>query len=88
MMPFRAILPYLLQHAGYFDHASIEPTLDILRAVRLHPNEVADQKDDTSRDTFGLTFMDSMLHGLLIWGRIRHDLVNKLRGNYAFKIFF
>ena len=64
----KAILPYLLQQVGYFEWAGNEPRQDIFRAVWLHPNEVADQADDTSYDMFCLVFMDSILCGLPIRG--------------------
>ena len=86
-MPLRVILSYLLQQAGYFEQTIIIPRQDIFRAVRLPPNKVADQIDDISYGTFCLAFMDNILRGLLIRGRITQDLLNKLKGNYAFEIF-
>ena len=42
MMPFKAILPYLLQQARYFEQVGHEPRLDIFRAVQVPTEEVAD----------------------------------------------
>ena len=53
----------------------------------LPPNEVANQIDDTSFGMFCLAFMDNILRGLPIRGRITQDLVNKLKGDSAFEIF-
>ena len=83
-LPLKAILPYLLQQIGYFEQVGIKPRKDIFKAVRLHPNDVADQADDTSYGTFCLAFMDSILRGLPIRGRITHESIDVLKGDYAF----
>ena len=49
--------------------------------------EAAKQIDDESCGLFCLAFLDSIIRGLHIPGKITHSVVNKLRCNYAFEIF-
>ena len=87
IMPLRAILPFLMQKAGYFQRVGIEPRMDIFKAVLVPSEESAKQIDDDSCDVFCLSFLDSIIRGLPISGCTTQAIVDKLRKNYAFEIF-
>ena len=82
-MPFRAILPYLLQQAGYFKRVGLQPRMDIFKAVLVPSEKSAKQIDD---DSCGV-FLDSIIRGLPISSRITQSVVDKLKKNYALEIF-
>ena len=87
IMPLRAILPYLMQKAGYFEQAGLQHRMDIFRAVLVPSEESAQQIDDHSCGVFCLSFLDSIIRGLPISGRTTQAIVDKLRKDYAFEIF-
>ena len=87
IMPLRAILPFFMQKAGYFQRARIQPRLDIFKAVLVPSEEFAKQIDDNSCGVFCLSFLDSIIRGLSISGRTTQAIVDKLRKDYAFEIF-
>ena len=87
IMPLRAILPFLMQKAGYFQRAGIQPRLDIFKAVLVPSEESAKQIDDNSCGVFCLSFLDSIIRGLSISGRTTQAIVDKLMKDYAFEIF-
>ena len=87
IMPLRAILPFLMQKAGYFQRAGIQPRLDIFKAVLVPSEESAKQIDDNSCGVFYLSFLDSIIRELPISGHITQAIVDKLRKDYAFEIF-
>ena len=87
IMPLRAILPFLMQKAGYFQRAGIQPRLEIFKAVLVPSEESAKQIDDNSCGVFCLSFLDSIIRGLPISGRTTQTIVDKLRKDYAFEIF-
>ena len=86
IMPLRAILPYLLQRAGYFERAGIEPQMDIFKAFLVFTEQSAKQIDDDSCGVFCLSFLDRIIRGLPI-SRITQSVVDKLRKKYALEIF-
>ena len=75
-MPLRAILPFLMQKAEYFQRAGIQPS-----------EESAKQIDDNNSGVFCLSFLDSIIRGEAISGRTTQAIVDKLRKDYAFEIF-
>ena len=87
IMPLRAILPFLMQKAGYFQRAGIQPRLDIFKAVLVPSEESAKQIDDNSCSVFCLSFLDSIIRGLSISDRTTQAIVDKLQKDYAFEIF-
>ena len=87
IMPLRAILPFLMQKAGYFQRAGIQPRLEIFKAVLVPSEESAKQIDDNSCGVFCLSFLDSIIRGIPISSRITQPIVDKLRKDYAFEIF-
>ena len=87
IMPLRAILPFLMQQAGYFQRAGIQPRMDIFKAVLVPSEESAKQIDDDSCGVFCLSFLDSIIRRLPITGRTTQAIVDKLRKDYAFKIY-
>ena len=87
IMPLRAILPFLMQKAGYFKRAGIQPRMDIFKVVLVPSEESAKQIDDNSCGVFCLSFLDSIIRGLSISSRTSQAVVDKLRKDYAFEIF-
>ena len=87
IMPLKAILPFLMQQAGYFQRAGIQPQMDIFKAVLVPSEESTKQIDDDSCGVFCLSFLDSIIRGLSIIGRTTQAIVDKLKKDYAFKIF-
>ena len=87
IMPLRAILPFLMQKARYFQRAGIQPRMDIFKAVLVTSEETTKQIDDNSCDVFCLSFLDSIIRGLSIFGRTTQAIIDKLRKDYAFEIF-
>ena len=87
IMPLRAILPFLMQKAGYFQRDGIQPWMDIFKAVLVPSEESAKQIDDNSCGVFCLSFLDSIICGEAISGRTTQAIVDKLRKDYAFEIF-
>lgn len=86
-MSLRVILLYLMQQAGYFERVGLQLRMDIFKAVLVPSEQSTKQIDDDSCGVFYLSFMDSIIRGLLISGRIIQAIVDKLRKNYAFEIF-
>ena len=87
IMPLKAILPFLMQKAGYFQRAGIQPRLEIFKAVLVPSEESAKQTDDNSCGVFCLSFLDSIIRGLSISGRTTQAIVDKLRKDYTFEIY-
>ena len=87
IMPLRAILPFLMQKARYFEWVDLQPQMDIFKAVLIPKEESMKQIDDNSCGVFCLSFLDSIIRGLPISGRITQPIVDKLRKDYAFEIF-
>ena len=87
IMPLREILSFLMQKAGYFEWADLQPRMDIFKAVLVPSEESAKQIDDNSCGVFCLSFLDSIIRELSISGRITQPIVYKLRKDYAFEIF-
>ena len=86
-MPLRAILPFLMQHAGYFERVGLQPQMDIFKAVMVPSEQSAKQIDDDSYGVFCLSFLDNIICGLPIFGRTTQAIVDKLRKDYIFEIF-
>ena len=86
IMPLRAILPYLLQRAGYFERVGIEPRMDIFKAFLVPSEQSAKHIDDDSCGVFCLSFLDRIIRGLPI-SRITQSVADKLRKEYALEIF-
>ena len=86
IMPLRAILPYLLQRAGYFERVGIEPRMDIFKAFLVPSEQSMKQIDDDSCGVFCLSFLDRIIRGLPI-SRITQSVVDKLRKEYALEIY-
>ena len=61
--------------------------MDIFKAVLVPSEESVKQIDDNSCGVFCLSFLDSLIRGLSISGRITQPIVNKLKKDYAFEIF-
>ena len=87
IMPLRVILPFLIQKAWFFEQAGLQPQMDIFKAVLVPSEESAKQIDDNSCGVFCLSFLDSLIRGLSIFGRITQPIVDKLKKDYAFEIF-
>ena len=86
IMPLRAILPYLMQKAGYFEQAGLQHRMDIFKAVLVPSEQSAKQIDDNSCGVFCLSFLDSIIRGIPI-SSITQSIVDKLRKDYALEIF-
>ena len=86
IMPLRAILPFLMQKAGYFQRAGLQPRMDIFKAVLVPSEESAKQIDDNSCGVFCLSFLDSIIRGIPI-SSITQSIVDRLRKDYALEIF-
>ena len=76
-----------MQKAGYFKRASIQPRMNIFKAVLVPSEESTKQIDDDSCGVFCLSFLDSIIRGLSIFGRTTQAVVDKLKKDYAFEIF-
>ena len=76
-----------MQKAGYFQRVGIQPRMDIFKVVLVPSEESAKQIDDDNCGVFCLSFLDSIIRGLSITGRTTQAIVDKLRKDYAFKIF-
>ena len=87
IMPLKAILPYLLQQADYFERVGLQPRMDIFKVVLVPSEESAKQIDDNSCCVCCLSFLDSIIRGLSISSRIIQSVVDKLRKDYALEIF-
>ena len=87
IMPLRAILPYFMQKPRYFERAGLQHQIDIFKAVLVPNEQSAKQIDYNSCGVFCLSFLDSIIHGLSISGRITQAIVDKLRKDYTFEIF-
>ena len=70
IMPLKAILPSLMQQAGYFERVGLQPRMDIFKAVLVPSEESTKHIDDNSCGMFCLSFLDSIIRGLSISGRI------------------
>ena len=66
IMPLRAILPYLIQKAGYFEQAGLQHRMDIFKAFLVPNEQSAKQIDDNSCGVFCLSFLDSIIRGIPI----------------------
>ena len=86
-MPLKAILLYLIQQAGYFERAGLQPWMDIFKAVLVPTEQSSKQIVDDNCRVFCLLFMDSIIHGLSIFDRITQAFVDKLKKDYSFEIF-
>ena len=86
-MPLKAILPFLMQKAGYFQRAGIQPRMDIFKTVLVPSEQSVKQIDDNNCGVFCLSFLDSIICGLSISDRTTQAVVDKLRKDYAFEIF-
>ena len=86
IMPLRAILPYLIQKAGYFEQARLQHRIDIFKAFLVPSKQSAKQIDDNSCGVFCLSFLDSIIRGIPIFS-ITQLIVDKLRKEYALEIF-
>ena len=87
MMPFRSILPTMLEQGGYFQHFGIAPRNDIFRVERLPHSKVTPQFDAYSCEMFCLTFINCIIYGLAIPGKITQNKILELRQNTALQIF-
>ena len=76
-----------MEKARYFERAGLQPRMDIFKTVLVPSEESAKQIDDNSCGVFYLSFLDSIIHGLSISGRITQAIVDKLRKDYTFEIF-
>ena len=61
--------------------------MDIFKAVLVPSEKSTKQIDDDNCGVFCLLFLDSIICGLSIFGRITQAIVDKLRKDYAFEIF-
>ena len=61
--------------------------MDIFKAVLVPSEESTKHIDDNSCGMFCLSFLDSIIRGLPISGRITQPIVDKLKKDYAFEIF-
>ena len=61
--------------------------MDIFKAVLVPREQSTKQIDDDSCGVFCLSFLDSIIRGLLISGRITQVIIDKLRKDYAVEIF-
>ena len=76
-----------MQKAGYFERVSLQPRIDIFKAIMIPSEESTKQIDNNSCGVFCLSFLDSIIHGLPISDRITQPIVDKLRKDYAFENF-
>ena len=76
-----------MQQAGYFERVGLQPQMYIFKAVLVPSEQSAKQIDDDSYGVFCLSFLDSIIRGLLIFGRTTQAIVDKLKKDYAFEIF-
>ena len=60
--------------------------MDIFKAVLIPREQFAKQIDDDSCGVFCLSFLDSIIRGLLIFGRTIQAIVDKLRKDDSFEI--
>ena len=86
-MPLRAILPSLMQQAGYFERVGLQPQMDIFKVILVPSDKSAKQIDEDSCGVFCPSFLDSIIRGLPIFDRTTQAIVDKLRKDYAFEIF-
>ena len=86
-MPLKAILPYLMQQTGYFERVGLQPRPDIFKAILVPSEQFVKQIDDDSYGVFCLSFLDSIICRLSIFGRITQAIVDKFRKDYVFEIF-
>ena len=86
IMPLRAILPYLMQKAGYFEQAGLQHRMDIFKVVLVPSEQSAKQIDDNSCGVFCLSFLDSIIRGIPI-SSITQSIVDKLKTDYALEVF-
>ena len=87
IIPLRALLAEMKKQAGYFDHLAFPPKSYIFSAVRLPPEEVAQQVDNDSCDMLSLTFMDYIVQGKPIRKSFRQEDIYNLRRKKALEIF-
>ena len=87
IIPLRTLLLVMMKHAGYFDHLALPSKSDIFSAVRLLPEEVAQQVDSNSCGMFLLTFMDYIVQGKSIRKSFGQEDIYNLRRQKAFEIF-
>ena len=87
IIPLRALLPLMMKQAGYFDHLALPPKSDIFSAIRLSPEEVAQQIDSNSCGMFSLTFMDYIVQGKPIRKSFGQEDIYNLHRQKALEIF-
>ncbi|XVE73641.1 hypothetical protein DITRI_Ditri11bG0134800 [Diplodiscus trichospermus] len=87
IMGMRRLLPVVMHRASYFKHAGIEPRYDMFGAVRVPPEDVANQEDSNSCGMFSLVFMDFILKGRQVAQTIGQNDIAELRSNIALQIF-
>ena len=87
IMPLRAILPYLMLRAGYFERDNLQPQMNIFKTVLVPSKQSAKQIDDDKCGVFYLSFLDSIIRGLPISGHITQAIVDKHKKDYTFEIF-
>ena len=76
-----------MQKAGYFERASLQPRMDIFKAILIPSEESTKQINDNSCRVFYLSFLDNIIRGMPISSRITQPIVDKLKKDYAFEIF-
>ena len=76
-----------MQQAWYFERANLQPRMNIFKAVLVSNEQSAKQIDDDRYGVFCLSFLDSIIRGLPIFGRITQVIVDKLKKDYTFEIF-
>ena len=57
MIPFKSILPLMLEQAGYFQQSSMTPKKDMFKVERLPPCQFTAQDDSYSCGMFCLSFI-------------------------------
>ena len=61
--------------------------MDIFKAVLVPSEQSVKQIDNDSCGMFCLSFLDNIIHGLSISSWITQSIIDKLKKDYAFKIF-
>ena len=89
LLPLESYLrvSYLIQLDSQFFWCRYEPQIYIFTTVLVPTEKSAKQIDDESCRVFYLAFLDNIIRGLPILGRITQSIINKLKQDYAFDIF-
>ena len=61
--------------------------MNIFKAILVPSEQFVKQIDDDSCGVFCLSFMDSIIRGLVIFSQITQAFIDKLKKDYAFEIF-